>query len=80
MSASVIWWLRWPSALWATASRAARVRRLIGWPSITWVPAVTTGSGAARSMAPAITDRAALPVQRVTSTGPRAGGWGEEAS
>src|ERR1019366_8350793 len=70
MSDSVIWWLRWPSALRPTASRAPRVRRLMGWPSITWVPAVTMGSGAPASMAPAITERAALPVHRVTRPGP----------
>ena len=73
MSSSVSWWLRCPFADSPNDSRAARVRRLIGWPSMTWVPAVTTGSGPLSSIAPAITERAALPVQRVTSVLPRPG-------
>ena len=48
---------------------ASRVRQLMGWPSMTWVPAVVTftPSAMAASMAPAITDRAALPVHRNTT-------------
>src|ERR1700722_7876651 len=47
---------------------ASWVRQLMGWPSITWVPAVVTVQpGASRGhMAPAITERAALPVQTKT--------------
>ena len=64
--------------------RAVRVRMPIGWPSITWVPAVTTCSGSGRpfhrasSMKPAITERAALPVQSTRSSviGRRAGARG----
>ena len=48
---------------------ASRVRQLIGMPSITCVPDVVTFSPGtcSRRMAPAITDRAALPVHRVTT-------------
>ena len=51
------------------------VRRLIGWPLMVCVPAVTTWSGApgrpalrASNMKPAITDRAALPVHSARSS------------
>ena len=54
-----------PSALIASA-----VRQLIGRPSITCVPRVlTTRPGASASSAPAITERAALPVHNVTTCG-----------
>src|SRR5262245_23397602 len=48
---------------------ASRVRQLIGMPSLTCVPDVdTTRPGTcSRRMAPAITDRAAFPVQSVTT-------------
>src|SRR5438552_293659 len=48
---------------------ASRVRQLIGIPSMTWVPEVeTTSPGTcSRRMAPAITERAALPVHNVTT-------------
>lgn len=52
---------------------ASRVRQLIGMPSMTCVPRVATtiaGTCSAR-MAPAITDRAALPVHNVTRWGIR---------
>ena len=48
------------------ADSARRVRMLIGWPSMTNVPAVVTRAPGTTwaAMAPAITDRAALPVHR----------------
>ena len=48
---------------------ASRVRQLIGMPSITWVPeVVTTRPGTcSRRIAPAMTERAALPVHSVTT-------------
>ena len=48
---------------------ASRVRQLIGMPSITWVPDVVTfrPGTCSRRIAPAITERAALPVHRVTT-------------
>src|SRR3954467_7761336 len=50
---------------------ASRVRQLIGWPSMTWVPAVVTftPSAFAARIAPAITERAAFPVHRKTTWG-----------
>src|SRR5437764_15279533 len=50
---------------------ASRVRQLIGMPSMTWVPRVLTRRPGERpaSRAPAITERAALPVQSVTMCG-----------
>jgi hypothetical protein len=39
----------------------------MGCPSTTWVPAVTIRNGPGRSMAPAITDRAAFPVHTVSN-------------
>src|SRR6478672_3454381 len=63
--------LRCPSACAPRATMASRVRQLMGMPSITWVPRVATtiaGTCSAR-MAPAITDRAALPVHNVTRWG-----------
>ena len=47
---------------------ASRVRQLIGMPSTTCVPTVVMRSSGARASrsAPAITERAALPVQRNT--------------
>src|SRR3954447_14428943 len=50
---------------------ASRVRQLIGMPSMTWVPrvATTTAGTCSARMAPAITDRAALPVHNVTRWG-----------
>ena len=68
--------LRWPGAETSRPARASRVRQLIGIPSTTCVPAVViaTCSTAASStcaarIAPAITDRAALPVQTNTMCG-----------
>src|SRR5437868_15033188 len=78
------WRLRWVMGSTPTSTMASRVRQLMGWPSMTWVPAVLlrTPSAWAASMAPAITDRAAFPVQRkttwgwasVTASGPSRGG------
>ena len=50
---------------------AERVRLLMGWFSTTCVPAVMKRDGTpdARMMQPAITERAALPVQRNTRFG-----------
>ena len=58
--------LRWSGAGTPTASNPARVRQLIGRPSIDSVPAVATSTSGrwARSAAPAMTERVALPVQR----------------
>ena len=58
------WWLRCPSALSPSEARASLVLLLIGWPSTTWVPAVTMVTGPGCSMTPAMTERAALPVHR----------------
>jgi len=54
-----------------TSTMASRVRQLMGWPSITCVPALLTRVPGARrgNMAPAITERAAFPVQRKTTWG-----------
>jgi hypothetical protein len=54
-------------ALHPTDSSASRVRLLIGWPSTTWVPQVSVAKPSPSSIAPAMTERAALPVQRVSS-------------
>ena len=50
-----------------TASNPARVRQLIGSPSIESVPDVTISTSGtwAASTAPAITERVAFPVQRM---------------
>ena len=71
------WRLRCEWSLTPRATSASRVRMLIGKPSTTCVPRVstTTMSGAAARSAPAITERAALPVQRVTTSGIAGGAY-----
>ena len=63
------WRLRWSGTGMSSDAIASRVRQLIGMPSITCVPDVVTirPGTCSRRMAPAITDRAAFPVQSVTT-------------
>src|SRR5579884_2492590 len=69
-SASVNWRLRCLGTSTPTSVSASRVRTLIGWCSTTWVPAlVTVMPGACAAIAPAMTERAALPVHSITTTG-----------
>ena len=70
-SAAVSWWLRWERSAKPKSSSARRVRLLMGRPSMLWVPAPTkrTASVRARPMTVAITERAALPVHNITTTG-----------
>ncbi len=80
------WRLRCCGGVTSTPVSASRVRQLIGIPSTTWVPAVvmaisstSASSTWAARIAPAITDRAALPVQRKTTCGGAAAVWSSVA-
>ena len=66
-SSATAWRLRCGGGVTPTDSKPARVRQLIGSPSIDIVPAVTTSTSGrwALSTAPAMTERVALPVQRM---------------
>ena len=61
--------LRWFGTGRPSDVMASRVRQLIGMPSITCVPDVVTfrPGTCSRRIAPAITERAALPVHSVTT-------------
>ena len=74
-SSASTWRLRCDGGVTPTASKPAFVRQLIGSPSIDIVPAVaiSTWGRWALSTAPAITERVALPVQRMRMFG--AGPW-----
>src|SRR3981189_1110093 len=70
-SGSVSWWLRWGGIVSTpTDAKASLVRRLIGCPSTTNVPAVMSRTGRWANRMPAMTDRAAFPVHRVMTHGP----------
>src|SRR5262245_48521514 len=68
-SRGVAWRLRCEGTGSPSAAIASRVRQLMGIPSTTCVPDVVTSTPGrcSASTAPAITERAALPVQSVTT-------------
>ena len=81
-SSASTWRLRCDGGVTPTASNPAFVRQLIGSPSIDIVPpvAISTWGRCALSTAPAMTERVALPVQRMRMFGSGSMGAREHGS